>query len=73
MSVPAENWEVGVGQCSTDAVEGVPVPVLPVLEPHVDVDGAGAPLLEPQLGHVGPDGQGAVDLCVHVNPEKIMT
>ena len=62
MSVAAKHGEVGVGQGAPGPIEGVPVPVLPVLEPHVDVDGAGASLLEPQLGHVGPNCQGAVDL-----------
>ena len=52
MSVPAENWEVGVGQCSTDAVEGVPVPVLPVLEPDVHVDLAALLLLEAELSDI---------------------
>ena len=47
MSVAAKHWEVGVGQSASCAVEGVPVPVFRVLEPHVDVDGAGAPFLEP--------------------------
>ena len=46
MSVAAKHREVGVSQGAARPVEGVPVPVLGVFEPHVDVDGAGAPLLE---------------------------
>ena len=68
MSVPAKHREVGVSQCAARPVEGVSVPVLGVLEPHVDVDGAGGPLLETQLGHVGPDSQGPMDFSVYITP-----
>ena len=68
MSVAAKHREVGVSQSAPGPVEGVSVPMLAVLEPHVDVDGAGAPLLETQLSHVGPDSQGSVYFSVHITP-----
>ena len=72
MSVAAKHREVGVGQGAAGPVEGVAVPVLPLLEPHVDVDGAGAPLLEAQLGHVGPDSECSVNLSVDLSSGRIV-
>ena len=70
MGVSAVDGEVGVGEGPAGAIEGVPVPVLAVLEPHVDMDGTAGLLEELQLGHVGPHTQGRVDLTVHLLPGK---
>lgn len=67
MSVSSEHREEGVRQGPALPVEGIPVPVLALLEPDVNVDAAGVLPGEGEVSVLTPDVERLLDLGVHVS------
>ena len=66
VNISSIDWEEGVGQCSTQTIEIVSVPVFSVLEPDVNMDLTAGPLLKGEVGHPRPDLPGFSDLGVDI-------